>query len=189
VRPSRFVAVPIGTLGRRILALKSCGTPVAIFSGRATQVAEEDEMKLITFCALAMALLIPRNSRAEDSKEALHDALDVQASPPVTPPTLPDKASARAQSVQQDIAHGKQGEKQRAAHAHKGAGWTGSHASDAAEAARSEAETRSAQGAAASAAKSANADSHEAAGQARATQARGGKVPGSGGPPGHGHAH
>ena len=130
-------------------------------------------MKLIACSAL---LLVAGAARADDARAALHDALETQAAAPATPPKLPDSASDRAKYVQQNIAHGKKGEAERAAHAH-----------DDADAARTDDATKSAQGAAASAAKSANADSHAAAGQAQATKARGGKVPGSGGPNGHPH--
>lgn len=145
-------------------------------------------MKLKSLYAL-LAFLLPTTSRAEDFKEALHDALDVQATAPSVPPTLPDTASARAKFVQQNIAHGEKGEKERAEHAQKSAGATASHADSAADIS---AAARSGQAAAASAANSADADSHAAAGQARATEARNGNVPGSGGPgnpSGHGHGH
>jgi uncharacterized membrane protein YqiK len=146
------------------------------------------QVKLILSCALT-ALLLPMTGRAEDSKAALHDALDAQARAPSEPPVLPDKASARAKFVQQNVAHGENGEKERAEHTHTGEAAAASHADHAADTARSEAANRSAQAAAASAAQSADADSHAAAGQARATQARNGNVPGSGGPAGHPPGH
>jgi hypothetical protein len=140
-------------------------------------------MKVIACCAFLMAFA----ARADDAKAILHDALDAQAAPPSTPPSLPDSASERARTVQQTTAHGKKGAAERAAHAHQAAAH---HGDDAAEASGDDA--KSAQGAAASAAKSANADSHAAAGQARAAEARGGQVPGGGKdnhpkgqPPGH----
>ena len=149
-------------------------------------------MKLKTFYAL-VAFLLPTTARAQDFKEALHDALDAQATAPSVPPTLPDEASARAKFVQQNIAHGENGEKERAEHARKSAAAAASHTDSAADISSA---ARSAQAAAASAAKSADADSHAAAGQARATEARNGTVPGSGGgagspgnPSGHGHGH
>ena len=148
-------------------------------------------MKLKIFYAL-VAFLLPATSRAEDLEGALHDALDAQAKAPSEPPTLPDTASARAKFVQQNIAHGENGERERAAHAQKSANAAASHSDDAADTS-----SRSAQAAAASAAKSADGDSNAAAGQARAAEARDGNVPGSaarGGspgnpPPGHGRPH
>src|SRR5262249_14004746 len=132
----------------------------------------EEPVKLITFYTM-MAFLLPITGRAEDSKSALHDALDSQATAPSAPPVLPDTASARAKFVQQNIAHGENGERERAEHAQKSAAAAASHTDRAADAA------------AASAAKSADGDSHAAAGQARAAEKRNGKVPGSGGPGGH----
>jgi len=150
---------------------------------------EGAQVKLKILYAL-VAFLLPATSRAEDLEGALHDALDAHAKAPSEPPTLPDTASARAKFVQQNIAHGENGERERAAHAQKSANAAASHSDDAADTS-----SRSAQAAAASAAKSADADSHAAAGQARSTEARNGTVPGSGGgggpgnPPGHGRPH
>ncbi len=127
-----------------------------------------------TFIALGAAALLAAGAARADDSDVRHDALAAHADAPSTPPTLPDQASARAKTVQSTIAHGKKGAEERAAHAGE----------KAAEDAQGDA-NRSAQGAAASAAKSANADSHAAAGQARAEQARGGKVPGKK-PGGHG---
>jgi hypothetical protein len=128
-------------------------------------------MKLIACCAL---LMVAGAAKADDAKAALHDALETQATPPAKPPVLPDSASDRAKYVQQNVAHGKKGAEEKAAHDADAAGTD----ADAA---------KSAEGAAARAARSANADSNAAAGQARATKARGGNVPGSGGPNGHPH--
>ncbi len=138
---------------------------------------------LITFAA-ALGLLLAAPARAADhesAKGAAHEALEAQAKAPKTPPTLPDEALLRAQSVD----HGKKGAAERAAHSESGevdseaARHVGSDT-------ESDAANKSAQGAAASAAKGANADSHDAAGQARDTSKRGGNTPGSG-PGGHGH--
>ena len=145
-------------------------------------------MKLRAFYAL-VAFLLPTAGGAEDLKEALHDALDAQATAPSALPALPDAASARANFVQQNIAHGENGETERAENAQKSAGAAASHIDGATD---NSSGNRSAQGAAASAAKSADADGHAAAGQARATEARSGNVPGSGAPgnpSGHGHGH
>ncbi|HUJ25815.1 MAG TPA: hypothetical protein VLW85_07350 [Myxococcales bacterium] len=114
----------------------------------------------------------------ESATGAAHEALAAQARPPKTPPTLPDQASDRAKYVQQNIAHGKHGAEERAAHAKDGD--ADSDAAHHADGDSDDSSNKSAQGAAASAAKSANSDSHAAAGQARATENHGGNPPGSG---------
>ena len=140
-------------------------------------------MKVLIPLAAALGLLASP-ARADDHESATgaaHEALEAQADAPKAPPALPDQASDRAKYVQQNIAHGKKGAAERAAHAKNDAT---RHAGD------DDTDTdsgKSAKGAAASAAKSANADSHAAAGQARATDARGGTPPGQGHPNPHGH--
>jgi hypothetical protein len=157
-------------------------------------------MKLWITGAAALGLLMNAPARADDGKSAAHEALEAQAEAPKTPPTLPDSASARAKFVQENIAHGKKGAAEKAAHAKngdtdsdadKGKDEADRHAHVDADTAKDDAANKSAKGAAASAAKSANSDSHAAAGQARATDARGGSTPGSGKPadPGSGHGH
>ncbi len=103
-----------------------------------------------------------------NAKAAAHAALSDGAGEPAvkaTPPTLPDTASSHAQDAFSNIAFGKMGAKERAAHSR-----AGQHAD---EQAGDEGASRSAQGAAASAARSANADSHAAAGLARSGAVRG----------------
>jgi hypothetical protein len=148
-------------------------------------------MKRIAIGSVALAILMTFAARADEKTDhesatgAAHEALADKAERPATPPTLPTQASARANYVQQNIAHGKKGMEERTQHAQNGdVETTKSDTGDreSGDADRDGAAERSAQGAAASAAKSANADGQAAAGQARATSARGGSAPGSGKP-------
>ncbi len=106
-------------------------------------------------------------TEAGAAKRAADDALASKADVPATPPTLPSQAAARATYVHDNIAFGKKGEAERAAHAE-----AAEQGEESAQTARADAANRAAHGAAAAAARSANADSHAAAGQARATEAR-----------------
>jgi hypothetical protein len=148
-------------------------------------------MKRIAIGSAALAILMTFAARADDKTDhesatgAAREALADKAEPAANPPTLPDKASARAKYVQQHIAHGKKGAEERMQRPQNGdvektKSDTGDRESGDAD--RDGAAERSAQGAAASAVKSANADGQAAAGQARATSARGGSAPGSGKP-------
>jgi hypothetical protein len=99
--------------------------------------------------------------------QAADDALADKADVPAKPPVLPSTASDRATYVHDNIAFGKKGAAERAAHSQ--ADRQGATDTDDAHA---EAANRAAHAAAASAAAAANGDSHAAAGQARVRTAR-----------------
>jgi hypothetical protein len=129
---------------------------------------------LATLLAAAPAFAAGTLPEKANAKAAAHAALGDDAGEPdvkAIPPTLPSQASSRATFVQENIAFGKKGAEERAAHSKAGR--------SAADQAGNESANRSAQGAAASAAKSANADSHAAAGLARAAATRSGLPPGT----------
>ncbi|WP_242342308.1 hypothetical protein [Anaeromyxobacter terrae] len=115
--------------------------------------------------AALAGFLFARTAIADDvdTKDAADGALADKAETPAKPPTLPSQASDRATYVHENIAFGKQGDAQRAAHA---------QAQDSARDARAQAANGAAHAAAASAAGAANSDAHAAAGQTRAETAR-----------------
>lgn len=118
----------------------------------------------------------PGTETSAAARTRVHDALEAEASLPVTPPTLPDSASQTARDVHSTTAFGQKGAAERAAHSE-----AQNAARDAVSRARADAANRAAQGAAASAARSANADSHAAAGQNRADDVHGRSGSGSNG--------
>ncbi|WP_242333567.1 MULTISPECIES: hypothetical protein [Anaeromyxobacter] len=123
-------------------------------------------MKRMWVITAALAgILFARAGLADDveTKDAADGALADKADAPATPPTLPSQASERATYVHENIAFGKQGDAQRAAHA---------QAQDSARDARAHAANAAAHAAAASAAGAASSDAHAAAGQTRAETAR-----------------
>ncbi len=114
--------------------------------------------------AFAAGTLPEKANAKAAARAALGDGAD-EPDVKATPPTLPGTASEHAQNALSNIAFGKMGAKERAAHSQ-----AGQHAADQA---GDEGASQSAQGAAASAARSANADSHAAAGLARSGSVRG----------------
>src|SRR5207253_3119110 len=107
-----------------------------------------------------------------DPQRVVRDALEQQAPAPRTPPTLPDSASDRARYVHENIAFGKKGAAERAAHSRSG-DTAEQKAAERASDARNDAAERAARGAGASAAKAAKAAEKAAAGLARSEEARG----------------
>lgn len=123
---------------------------------------------LATLLAAAPAFAADKLPEKANAKAAAHEALadgtdDVDAKRTTFP------SQAQASDRAREVAFGKKGAEERAAHSKAG--------QRAADQAGDESANRSAQGAAASAAKSANGESHSAAGQARAAAARNGAPP------------
>lgn len=132
--------------------------------------------RILTLLAAALALAFAAPvladdatdaTKAPDATKAADDALADKADVPAKPPTLPSTASDRATYVHDNIAFGKKGAAERAAHSQ-----ADKQGSTDADDAHADAANRAAHGAAASAAAAANGDSHAAAGQARARTAR-----------------
>lgn len=121
----------------------------------------------LAFAAPVLADDATDATKAPDATKAADDALADKADVPAKPPTLPSTASDRATYVHDNIAFGKKGAAERAAHSQ--ADKQGRTDTDDAHA---DAANRAAHGAAASAAAAANGDSHAAAGHARARTAR-----------------
>ncbi len=122
---------------------------------------------LLTLAASLIALPVLADETATTPTDDVKDALEAKADVPATPPTLPTQASDRATYVHANIAFGKKGAAERAAHSQAGV-----NGQDAAQGAAVDPTTKAAQGIAASTARSANADAHAAAGQAQAGAVR-----------------